>query len=100
MAAAALPPSGRKVAFRFVDAALVRPGFLPEGLEARRLYQGVPGLRPYPPGARAPAAGWSAGDEWRGVAPALAAWHDVVAGRPSMRATAPAETPQSWWPVA
>jgi glutathione S-transferase len=37
---------------------------------------------------------WRYGDEWRGVAPKLAAWHDGVAQRPSMKATEPAETPQ------
>src|SRR5690242_20297192 len=38
---------------------------------------------------------WRYGDEWRGVAPGLAAWSDTVAERPSMKATAPAETPQT-----
>jgi glutathione S-transferase len=38
---------------------------------------------------------WRYGDEWRAVAPGLAAWHDAVAERPSMKATAPAETPQA-----
>jgi len=38
---------------------------------------------------------WRYGDEWRGIAPKLAAWSDVVAHRPSMQATRPAETPQS-----
>jgi glutathione S-transferase len=38
---------------------------------------------------------WRYGNEWRGVAPKLAAWFDVVARRPSMKATEPAETPQS-----
>jgi glutathione S-transferase len=38
---------------------------------------------------------WRYGDEWRGIAPKLAAWSDVVAQRPSMQATRPAETPQS-----
>jgi hypothetical protein len=79
MAAAALPPSGRKVAFRFVDAALARPGFLPEGLEVRRMYQGLPGLRPYPPGARAPDNPRVAGDEWRGV-PSERRWAMEVLG--------------------
>jgi len=37
---------------------------------------------------------WRYGNEWRGIAPGLAAWSDVVAERPSMRATRPAETPQ------
>ena len=34
-------------------------------------------------------------DGWRPAAPALASWYDGVAQRPSMTATAPAETPQS-----
>jgi len=38
---------------------------------------------------------WRYGDEWRDVAPKLAAWYDVVAQRPSMKATEPAETPQA-----
>jgi glutathione S-transferase len=38
---------------------------------------------------------WRYGDAWRGVAPKLAAWYDVVATRPSMKVTEPAETPQS-----
>ena len=38
---------------------------------------------------------WRYGDAWRGIGPKLAAWGDSVAERPSMRATAPAETPQS-----
>jgi hypothetical protein len=83
MAAAALPPSGRRTAFRFVDAALARPGFLPEGLEVRRMYQGLPGLRPYPPGTRAPGAsvpgGPSPGDEWRGI-PSERRWAMEVLG--------------------
>ena len=37
---------------------------------------------------------WRYGDAWRGVAPKLAAWSDIVAERPSMKATEPAETPQ------
>jgi glutathione S-transferase len=38
---------------------------------------------------------WRYGSDWRGVAPQLAAWYDAVAQRSSMRATQPAETPQS-----
>jgi glutathione S-transferase len=38
---------------------------------------------------------WRYGNEWRGVTPKLAAWFDVVAQRPSMKATEPAETPQA-----
>lgn len=38
---------------------------------------------------------WRYGEEWRGVAPKLAAWYAGVAQRPSMKATEPAETPQA-----
>jgi hypothetical protein len=78
MAAAALPPSGRRTAFRFVDAAIARPGFLPEGLEVHRMFEGLPGLRPFPPGARAPGVPTSA-DEWRGV-PSERRWAMEVLG--------------------
>jgi glutathione S-transferase len=37
---------------------------------------------------------WRSGRDWRGSAPKLAAWYDSVADRPSLQATAPAETPQ------
>ena len=37
---------------------------------------------------------WRYGEEWRGVAPKLAAWFDIAVRRPSMKATEPAETPQ------
>jgi glutathione S-transferase len=37
---------------------------------------------------------WRYGPDWRTAAPKLAAWYDSVAGRPSMKATQPAETPQ------
>jgi glutathione S-transferase len=37
---------------------------------------------------------WRYGPDWRSAAPKLAAWYDSVAGRPSMTATEPAETPQ------
>ncbi|HXY92636.1 MAG TPA: J domain-containing protein [Acidimicrobiia bacterium] len=76
MAAAALPPSGRKIALRFVDAAVARPGFLPEGLDVHRMFEGLPGLRPYAPGAR-PAPG--SPDEWRGV-PSERRWAMEVLG--------------------
>ena len=52
LGAASLPPSGRSIAFRAVDAALARPGFLPEGLEVRRRLDGLPGVRPPAPGVR------------------------------------------------
>ncbi|MBL6617071.1 MAG: glutathione S-transferase family protein [Reyranella sp.] len=38
---------------------------------------------------------WRYDADWRGVAPKLAAWYDIVAERPSMKATRPAETPQT-----
>jgi hypothetical protein len=50
MAAAALPSSARGTAIRAVESALRRPGQLPEGLEVRRLFQGIPGMQPYAPG--------------------------------------------------
>ncbi|HYU40420.1 MAG TPA: J domain-containing protein [Acidimicrobiia bacterium] len=78
--AAAMPASGRKLAFRAIAGAVARPGVLPEGLEVRRLLEGVPGLRPYAPGA-APRNG--AGDTvdagWRGV-PAERRWAMEVLG--------------------
>ena len=37
---------------------------------------------------------WRYGEDWRGVAPKLAAWYDDISERSSMRATEPAETPQ------
>lgn len=75
MAGSQLPPSGRSVAFRFVDAALARPGVLPEGLEVRRRYQGLPGVRPPGPGTT-----WVSGsDEWAGV-PSERRWAMEVLG--------------------
>lgn len=64
MAAAALPPSGRSVAFRAIKDALRRPGRLPEGIEVRRLLMGIPGAPPPSPGARG-----AGGDvyDWAGV---------------------------------
>lgn len=37
---------------------------------------------------------WRSGRDWRSGAPRLAAWYDSVADRPSLKTTAPAETPQ------
>ena len=51
MAASWMGPTGRKVALRFVEAAIARPGVMPEGLEVRRLFEGRPGIRPPLPGA-------------------------------------------------
>jgi hypothetical protein len=76
MAAAELPPSGRSVAFRFIDAAVARPGVLPEGLEVRRLYEGLPGVRPAAPGAPGRTGGR---DGWQGI-PAERRWAMEVLG--------------------
>lgn len=75
MAAAGLPPSGRAVAFRFVDAAVTRPGVLPEGLEIRRMYEGLPGVRPPAPGTASP----SGRDAWQGI-PSDRRWAMEVLG--------------------
>ncbi len=81
MAASQLPASGRSVAFRFVDAALTRPGVLPEGLEVVRRYHGLPGARPPDPGTTTRIAGatdqWA--DDWRGV-PSERRWAMEVLG--------------------
>jgi hypothetical protein len=80
MAAAALPPSARRIAFRAVEAALARPGVVPEGLQVRRLYEGVPGARPTAPGATANGNGARPViDEWRSV-PAERRWAMEVLG--------------------
>jgi hypothetical protein len=76
MAAAALPATGRRLAFRAIDTAVARPGTLPEGLVVRRLFEGIPGARPFAPGARRPA---QAQDGWRGV-PAERRWAMEVLG--------------------
>lgn len=64
MAAAALPPSARSIAFRSILDALRRPGELPPGLEVRRLLMGIPGAPPPPVGARMVGDGRF---EWAGV---------------------------------
>ncbi|HLM18166.1 MAG TPA: J domain-containing protein [Acidimicrobiia bacterium] len=80
MAGSQLPPSGRSVAFRFVDAALARPGVLPEGLEVRRRYQGLPGMRPPGPGTTTSVGGRGRpDDEWSGV-PSERRWAMEVLG--------------------
>jgi hypothetical protein len=80
MAAAARPSSGRKLAFRSIAAAVARPGVPPEGLLVRRLLEGVPGLRPYAPGAARPNGGDAEIDAgWRGV-PAERRWAMEVLG--------------------
>jgi hypothetical protein len=82
MAASQLPASGRSVAFRFVDAALARPGALPEGLEVVRRYHGLPGARPPDPGTATRIAGtnddWANAD-WGGV-PSERRWAMEVLG--------------------
>jgi len=77
MAGSQLPPSGRAVVFRFVDAALARPGVLPEGLDVRRRYQGLPGVRPPGPGTTTTIGG--AADDWAGV-PSERRWAMEVLG--------------------
>jgi hypothetical protein len=64
MAAGALPPSARSVAFRAIKEALRHPGRLPAGIEVRRLLMGIPGAPPPPAGM------WTAdadGYVWSGV---------------------------------
>jgi hypothetical protein len=77
MAAAWLGPTSRKVALRFVETAIGRPGVMPEGLEVRRLFEGRPGLRPPLPGTTRTGAPTS--DEWRGV-PSERRWAMEVLG--------------------
>ncbi|MFM8304854.1 MAG: J domain-containing protein [Actinomycetota bacterium] len=78
MAAAALPPSARSVAFRAVRAALARPGVLPEGVEVRRLLLGIPGAAPPPVGVAGAGSGGPA-YAWAGV-PADQRWAMEVLG--------------------
>jgi hypothetical protein len=77
MAAAALPPAARSIAFRAIDQAIKRPGVLPEGLEVRRLLLGIPGAGPPPPGTAY--VGGDVGAEWSGV-PADRRWAMEVLG--------------------
>ncbi len=86
MAAAAMGPTSRAIAFRAIDATLARPGELPEGVEIRRLLQGVPGGAPPPPGMYFPGTGDGAGNDdgfdpegWRNV-PAERRWAMEVLG--------------------
>jgi len=77
MAAAALPPSARSIAFRAIDQAIARPGELPAGLEVRRLLLGIPGAGPPPPGTAY--VGGEVSGEWAGV-PADRRWAMEVLG--------------------
>jgi len=80
MAGAALPPSGRSIVFRALQAAVARPGHLPEGLDVLRRVEGIPGVRPPAPGARPGASV----DGWQGV-PADRRWAMEVLGvKPGM----------------
>jgi hypothetical protein len=79
MAASWMGPTGRKVALQFVEAAIARPGVMPEGLEVRRLFEGRPGMRPPLPGAAPNGDTAPAGDEWRGV-PSERRWAMEVLG--------------------
>ena len=81
MAASQLPPAGRSVAFRFVDAAVARPGTLPEGLDVRRLYEGLPGVRPPAPGTttRVGVGTDPDGPDWLGI-PSERRWAMEVLG--------------------
>jgi hypothetical protein len=82
MAAAELPPTGRQVAFRFVEAAIRAPGELPRGFELFRRREARPGAAPPPPGTMG--GGTGSGytgdrDSWRGV-PADRRWALEVLG--------------------
>jgi hypothetical protein len=74
MAATQMPTrDARRVTLRAVGVALARPGVLPEGLEVRRLFEGVPGARPAAPG--------TAGSGFVSAADGLDPWRDVPSER-------------------
>ena len=77
MAAAALPPAARSIAFHSIDQAIKRPGELPVGLEVRRLLLGIPGAGPPPPGTAY--IGGDSTAEWAGI-PADRRWAMEVLG--------------------
>lgn len=81
MAAASLPPTGRRAAFEAIRTVLAVPGRLPEGLEVRRLAEGVPGLAPFAPGRGSLAP--TRDDGWGGV-PAERRWAMEVLGLGAM----------------
>ena len=68
------------IAFRFIDAAIARPGVLPEGLDVRRLFEGLPGVRPLRARHRVHRRSRPAGaTSWRGV-PSERRWAMEVLG--------------------
>jgi hypothetical protein len=75
MAAAALPESVRAAALRAIDVG-TNGWSVPPGIVVRRLYEGIPGLAPWAPGARPAVNG---DDPWRGV-PAERRWAMEVLG--------------------
>ena len=86
MAAAAMGAASRSIAFRAIDATIARPGEMPEGVEIRRLLQGVPGAAPPPPGSYGAGADDASGRDggfdpevWRNV-PAERRWAMEVLG--------------------
>jgi hypothetical protein len=80
MAAAALPPSARSVAFAAINGARRRPGVLPGGMDVRRLLLGVPGAPPPRAGRGGGFAGvGAAGFDWAGM-PADQRWAMEVLG--------------------
>ncbi len=79
MAASRLPSSTRLAVLRTIRRAAHSPGQLPEGLEVRRLFHGVPGAAPWAPGARRAAAEGGVDDRWTGV-PAEYRWAMEVLG--------------------
>jgi len=79
MAAAALPPSARAIAFRMIERAAKHPGLLPHGFAIHRRLDGLPGAAPFAPGttwSRKPVADR---DPWASV-PADRRWAMEVLG--------------------
>jgi hypothetical protein len=75
MAAASLPDSVRLQALQAIEDG-IGSWSVPNGIVVRRLYEGVPGLAPFAPGARPATNG---DDPWRGV-PAERRWAMEVLG--------------------
>lgn len=76
MAAAALPSSARSAGLTAIEHALRRPS-LPDGMAVTRMYEGVPGLAPFAPGAAVP--GTNGDNQWQGV-PSERRWAMEVLG--------------------